>query len=253
VSDLPRGATVRSDAGLYGYERALHRVGLARIAGADEAGRGACAGPLVVAAAVLPPGKRGQVPGLADSKLLTAAARERVYAQVVRRAVSWSVVVIPPQQVDRIGLHVANVQGMRRALAQLTVTPAYALTDGFPVPGLDVPGLAVWKGDRVAACIAAASVVAKVTRDRLMVDLHEKWPVYDFATHKGYCTEAHQDALNRHGPCPEHRYCYLNVRVAAGLGPAVPGSGVDGPFVDDPLVDDNGLVMTEPGERELSA
>jgi ribonuclease HII len=210
---LPR-TTVRRDAGLYGYERALARRGLTPVAGVDEAGRGACAGPLVVAAAVLPPGKRGEVPGLADSKLLTALARERVYAEVVRRAVSFSAVVISPQEVDRIGLHVANVQGMRRALAQLTVSPAYALTDGFPVPGLAVPGLAVWKGDRVAACIAAASVVAKVTRDRLMVALHDEWPVYDFATHKGYCTEAHQLALDRHGPCPEHRYSYVNVRAA---------------------------------------
>jgi ribonuclease HII len=206
------GTTVRRDAGLYGYERALARRGLTPVAGADEAGRGACAGPLVVAAVVLPPGGRGQVPGLADSKLLTPLARERVYAQVMRRAAAWSAVVIPPQEVDRIGLHVANITGMRRALAQLSVTPSYVLTDGFPVPGLDVPGLAVWKGDRVAACIAAASVVAKVTRDRLMVALHERFPAYDFATHKGYCTPEHQAALLAHGPCAEHRFSYVNVR-----------------------------------------
>jgi ribonuclease HII len=206
------GQTVRRDAGLYGYERALARHGLTPVAGADEAGRGACAGPLVVGAVVLPPGQRGQVPGLADSKLLTPAARERVYAQVVKRAAAWSVVVIPPQEVDRIGLHVANITGMRRALSQLGVTPAYVLTDGFAVPGLDVPNLAVWKGDRVAACIAAASVVAKVTRDRIMTRLHDDWPMYDFATHKGYCTPEHQSALHRHGPCPEHRYSYVNVR-----------------------------------------
>ena len=149
------GRTVRRDAGLYGYERALARRGLTPVAGADEAGRGACAGPLVVGAVMLPEGKRGQVPGLADSKLLTPLARDRVYAQVLRRAVAWSAVVIPPGEVDRLGLHVANLVGMRRALAQLRVAPAYVLTDGFPVPGLDVPGLAVWKGDRVAACIAA--------------------------------------------------------------------------------------------------
>jgi ribonuclease HII len=208
------GTTVRRDAGLYGYERALARRGLTPVAGADEAGRGACAGPLVVAAVVLPPGARGQVPELADSKLLTPLARERVYAQVVRRAAAWSAVVIPPQEIDRIGLHVANITGMRRALAQLSVTPSYVLTDGFPVPGLDVPGLAVWKGDRVAACIAAASVVAKVTRDRLMVALHEQFPAYEFATHKGYCTPEHQAALLANGPCPEHRFTYVNVRGA---------------------------------------
>ncbi|HET7530640.1 MAG TPA: ribonuclease HII [Mycobacteriales bacterium] len=209
-----RGVTVRRDAGLYGYERALARRGLWPVAGADEAGRGACAGPLVVAAAVLPEGKRGQVPGLADSKLLTPAARERVYAQVVRRAVAWSAVVIPPGEVDRLGLHVCNVTGMRRALARLSVRPAYVLTDGFPVPGLDVPGLAVWKGDRVAACIAAASVIAKVTRDRIMTDLHGQFPAYGFDEHKGYVTPEHQAALREHGPCAEHRFSYVNVRGA---------------------------------------
>jgi ribonuclease HII len=206
------GSTVRRDAGLYGYERALARRGLWPVAGADEAGRGACAGPLVVAAVVLPEGKRGQVPGLADSKLLTPLARERVYAQVVRRALAWSVVVIPPQEVDRRGLHVSNVIGMRRAFAQLDVKPAYVLTDGFPVPGLDVPGLAVWKGDRVSGCIAAASVVAKVTRDRIMTALHERFPSYGFDEHKGYVTPEHQHALGRHGPCAEHRFSYVNVR-----------------------------------------
>jgi ribonuclease HII len=212
--ETPRPSTIRRDAGLYGYERALARRGLWPVAGADEAGRGACAGPLVVGAVVLPEGKRGQVPGLADSKLLTAAARERVYAQVMKRALAWSVVVISAQEVDRLGLHVCNVMGMRRALAQLTETPAYVLTDGFPVPGTGVPGLAVWKGDRVAACIAAASVVAKVTRDRIMVEMHERWPHYNFAEHKGYVTPEHQAALREHGPCPEHRFSYINVRGA---------------------------------------
>jgi ribonuclease HII len=209
--------TVRRDAGLYGYERALARRGLTPVAGADEAGRGACAGPLVVSAVVLPPGARGQVPGLADSKLLTPLARERVYAQVMRRAAAWSAVVIPPQEVDRTGLHVANITGMRRALAQLSVRPSYVLTDGFAVPGLDVPGLGVWKGDKVAACIAAASVVAKVTRDRLMVALHASFPAYDFATHKGYITEEHSAALAELGPCPVHRMRFVNVRRAAGI------------------------------------
>jgi ribonuclease HII len=212
--DGRRGITVRRDAGIYGYERALARRGLQPVAGADEAGRGACAGPLVVGAVILAEGKRGQVPGLADSKLLTPLAREKVYAQVVKRALAWTAVVIPPGEVDRLGLHVCNVMGMRRALAQLAVTPAYVLTDGFPVPGLDVPGLAVWKGDRVAACIAAASVIAKVTRDRLMVEMHDQWPEYSFNEHKGYVTPEHQTALREHGPCPEHRFSYVNVRGA---------------------------------------
>jgi len=219
MSDLPRGATVRSDAGLYGYERALRRVGLAHVAGADEAGRGACAGPLVAAATILPDTRAGIVPGLADSKLLTEKVRERCYEQVVRRALAWSVVVIEAEECDRLGMHVANVEALRRAVALLDVQADYVLTDGFPVDGLGVPGLAVWKGDRVAACIAAASVVAKVTRDRIMGALHERYPTYDFKTHKGYITDAHAAALTEHGPCPEHRMRFVNVRRAAGLEP----------------------------------
>ncbi|MDQ1625574.1 MAG: ribonuclease [Actinomycetota bacterium] len=207
----PARIVVRRDGGLYAYERALARAGFGPVAGADEAGRGACAGPLVVAAVILPPGRRGQVPGLADSKLLSPAVREEVYAEVVARAVTWSAVVIPPGEVDRIGLHVSNVAGMRRALCRLDRAPDYVLTDGFPVSGLPAPALAVWKGDRVSASIAAASVVAKVTRDRLMVDLHERYPAYDFAGHKGYVTPTHNAALDAYGPCPEHRFSYVNV------------------------------------------
>jgi ribonuclease HII len=206
---------VRREAGLWSYEQALGRARLAPVAGVDEAGRGACAGPLVVAAAVLPPGRRGEVPGLADSKLLTAAARERVYDEVVRRAAAWRVVVIPPAEIDRCGLHVMNVAGMRRALAGLDTEVRYALTDGFPVSGLGVPTLAVWKGDRVAACVAAASVLAKVTRDRIMAQLHEVHPAYGFDEHKGYCTPEHQEALDAYGPCGEHRFSYVNVSSAA--------------------------------------
>ena len=217
VMALPRGMTVRRDAGLYGYERALARVGLAPVAGVDEAGRGACAGPLVAAAVVLPAGPRGRIRGLADSKLLTPAARERCYAQVTRRADAWSVVAVPAADCDRLGMHVANVAALRRALARLDTRPTYVLTDGFPVDGLEVPGLAIWKGDRVTACIAAASVIAKVTRDRIMAGLHERYPDYDFATHKGYCTAEHQDALDRHGPCPEHRRRFVNVRRAGDM------------------------------------
>jgi ribonuclease HII len=217
VSVLPRGSTVRRDAGLYGYERALRRHGIEPIAGVDEAGRGACAGPLVAGAAILPSGKAGIIPGLADSKLLTEKARERCYDQVVRRALAWSVVVIDSEECDRLGMHVANVEALRRAVALLELPPAYVLTDGFPVDGLGVPGLAVWKGDRVAACIAAASVLAKVTRDRIMVGLDADWPVYDFKTHKGYITDTHSAALTEHGPSPVHRWRFVNVRRAAGL------------------------------------
>lgn len=218
MTAMPRGVTVRRDAGLYGYERALRRVGFDPIAGVDEAGRGACAGPLVAAAVVLRDGKGGQIPGLADSKLLTAKARERCYDVVTRKAAAWSVVVVSSTDCDALGMHVANVEALRRALARLGTIPSYVLTDGFPVDGLGLPGLAVWKGDRVAACIAAASVVAKVTRDRMMAELHEQFPAYDFATHKGYVTKEHQAALAEHGPCPEHRWRFVNVRRARDFG-----------------------------------
>jgi ribonuclease HII len=205
---------VRSENGLWAYERVLQRSGFRHVAGADEAGRGACAGPLVVAAVVLPTGRRGEVPGLADSKLLTEKAREAAYEQVLERALAWSVVVVPPQEVDRCGLHVMNVRAMRQAVARLEPCPSYVLTDGFPIGGMPAPTLAVWKGDRVAACVAAASVVAKVTRDRIMTRLHDEYPQYGFAVHKGYVVPEHGAALRQHGPCPEHRFSYVNVRSA---------------------------------------
>ena len=203
---------VRSEHGLWALERVLQNHGFPHVAGADEAGRGACAGPLVVAAVVLPQGRRGEVPGLADSKLLTEKAREAAYDEVVRRALAWSVVVVPPQEVDRQGLHVMNVRAMRQAVSRLDVVPSYVLTDGFPIQGMPAPTLAVWKGDRVAACVAAASVIAKVTRDRMMGELDGRFPAYGFSGHKGYSTPEHQAALAEHGPCPEHRFSYVNVR-----------------------------------------
>src|SRR3954465_13315595 len=226
---------------LWDMERRLRRRGFATIAGADEAGRGACAGPLVAAACVLPSGRRGRVPGLADSKLLTAAARDRVYEEVVDRAVSWSVVVIPVEDLDARGMHVTNIEALRRAVWTLDPGPDYVLTDGFPVSGLTQPTLAVWKGDRVAACVAAASVLAKVTRDRIMLELHERWPEYDFAGHKGYITDVHSAALDRHGPCPQHRMRFINV-VRARDAHAARAVGLTG-----------GAAMVDDGDMRASA
>ncbi|MEV4223533.1 ribonuclease HII [Nonomuraea sp. NPDC049725] len=204
---------------MYAYERALARRGLTPIAGVDEAGRGACAGPLVVAAVIL----RKEINGLGDSKLLSAPVRERLYERIVDTA-HVGVVVIPPGEIDARGLHKCNVSGMRRAVARLSCDPGYILTDGFPVPGLPAPSLAVWKGDQVAACVAAASIVAKVTRDRLMVALDDDYPLYGFAEHKGYVTPQHRLALGTHGPCPHHRYSF--VTVAREMGENEMGAGV---------------------------
>lgn len=193
------------------------------MAGVDEAGRGACAGPLVVAACVLRPGDGARLSELADSKLLTARARDRVFDLVRARAVAYSVVVVDVEDVDAGGVHAANIAGMRRAVARLEPHPGYVLTDGFAVPGLTAPSVPVKKGDRVVACVAAASVLAKVTRDRIMTGFHERYPAYSFDVHKGYSTSEHLDALDRHGPSDLHRWSFSNVAsVGAAHGMRAP-------------------------------
>ncbi|MET8158090.1 ribonuclease HII [Sphaerisporangium sp. NPDC005289] len=216
VTYRPRPSVVRRDSGLYGYERALARRGLSPIAGVDEAGRGACAGPLVVAAVVL----RCEIDGLADSKLLTPARREVLYDRILATARAVQVVVTPPEEIDTRGLHKCNIAGMRRAVAGLGCDLGYVLIDGFPVPGLPAPSLAVWKGDQVSACVAAASIVAKVTRDRMMTSLDDLYPQYGFAEHKGYVTAGHRRALAAHGPSPHHRFSFVTVNsvVRSGAG-----------------------------------
>lgn len=206
---------LRAQSGLWAWERVLQRSGFPYVAGTDEAGRGPCAGPLVVAAVVLATGRRGEIAGLRDSKLLSERGRERAYAQVLERALSVAVVVVGPQEIDRCGIHVVNLRAMRQAVHRLDPCPSYVLTDGFAVPGMPAPALAVCKGDRLTACVAAASVVAKVTRDRMMVELSQRYPAYGFEVHKGYNVPEHQAALHTHGPTPEHRYSWVNVQRAA--------------------------------------
>lgn len=231
----PARAVVRRSAGTWTLQSTLHRHGLGPVAGVDEAGRGACAGPLVVAACVLRPGDAKRLDGLTDSKLLTAVAREEYFALITRFAQDHAVIVIPPQEVDRRGVHVANIEGMRRAVAGLSEPPGYVLTDGFAVRGFGSPALAVPKGDQAAACVAAASVLAKVTRDRIMVALDRQYPQYGFAEHKGYCTPVHDAALAEHGPAAVHRYSFVNVRAARATtavgrvgGRVHNGSAIDG-------------------------
>lgn len=207
--------------GLFGYERALRRAGFEHVAGADEAGRGACAGPLVAAAVILSSSPRRQIEGLRDSKLLTPAARDRLFDDIQAKAVAVACVSVESDECDLLGMHVANLAALRRAVKRLDVEPAFVLTDGFGVDGLGAPGLAIWKGDRVAACVAAASIVAKVTRDRVMAAYHDRWPDYDFGVHKGYCTPLHQERLDALGPCPIHRLRFENVARTQ-----MPGFGV---------------------------
>jgi ribonuclease HII len=217
VTTWPPRTVIRKSSGLRTLESALYRSGLGPVAGVDEVGRGACAGPLVVAACVLGQGRLESLAALDDSKKLTEKAREKLYPLICRYALAYHVVFIPSVDVDRRGVHVANIEGMRRAVAGLSVRPGYVLSDGFRVPGLPVPSLPVIGGDAAAACIAAASVLAKVSRDRLMVAMEADHPGYGFADHKGYSTLAHSAALNELGPCPQHRYSFINVRrVASG-------------------------------------
>lgn len=207
---------IRPGRGSYGYERALNRAGLAPVAGADEAGRGACAGPLVAAAVVLDPHR--PIKGLDDSKVLTPLQRQRLHDEIMRKAVAVATVRVEHDECDRLGMHQADLHALRRAVARLTVPPSFVLTDGFPVDGLGVPGLGIWKGDKVAACVSAASIIAKVTRDKIMIDHDSTYPQYGFAVHKGYCTAAHQSALEEHGPCAIHRWCFDNVVRTARVG-----------------------------------
>ena len=197
-------------------EELLDARGLGPVAGVDEAGRGACCGPLTVAACILPPGPLAGLEKLTDSKKLTPAWREKLYPLIIDAAVAWSVVTISAAEIDARGIQHANISGMRRAVAALDVQPGYVLTDAWRVPGLAVPHLPVVGGDAAVRSISAASVLAKVTRDRLMVELDAEFPEYGFASHKGYSTKVHMAAVSRHGAMREHRYTYANVVKAHG-------------------------------------
>lgn len=213
----PPRTVIRRSSGLRTLESALYRSGLGPVAGVDEVGRGACAGPLVVAACVLGPNRSESLASLDDSKKLTEQAREALFPLICRYALAYHVVFISAREVDRRGVHVANIEGMRRAVAGLTHRPGYVLSDGFRVPGLPMPSLPVIGGDAAAACIAAASVLAKVSRDRLMVAMDDEHPGYGFAVHKGYSTAMHTAALAELGPCAQHRFSFINVRRVAGV------------------------------------
>jgi ribonuclease HII len=201
------------------HEQALERSGIWPVAGADEAGRGACAGPLVIASVILPPPSQPLPEALlaiADSKLLTPRKRESLFDQIMNDALAVAVVCVDVDEIDANGVHAANIAGMRRALLALDPAPQYVLTDGFAIAGVGIPGLAVWKGDQVSAVIAAASIIAKVTRDRIMVSLDSQFPEYGFAKHKGYITRAHEAALIENSPSSVHRRSFANIAALLG-------------------------------------
>ena len=192
-------------------ESLLIEAGITPLAGVDEAGRGACAGPLVIASVVLADPFAPELAKVRDSKDVSEAEREKLFDLVTSAALSISVITVPAAEVDSRGVHAANLDGMRRAVQGLSVTPSYVLTDGYAIEGLAIPNVAVWKGDQVVTCISAASIIAKVTRDRIMRDLDTEFPNYGFAKHKGYITKVHTEALQEHGPCIEHRRSFANI------------------------------------------
>lgn len=196
------------------YEVALERAGLGPVAGIDEAGRGACCGPITIAACILPEKIVPALAGLTDSKKLTAAARSRLEPAIKKHALAWSVVNVSAADIDKRGIQWANVSGMRRAAALLDPAPGYVLTDALRVPGFPTPYLPMIGGDAAARCIAGASVLTKVARDRWMSDLDAQYPGYGFAAHKGYGTRTHVRAVEEFGACAEHRMTYANIAVA---------------------------------------
>jgi ribonuclease HII len=184
-------------------ENAVRRLGYAHVAGVDEVGRGCLAGPVVAAAVVLR--SEEYVAGVADSKVLTAAERERLYPEITAAAVAWSVSIVESDEIDRINIHKASLKAMRESILALVPLPGFVLVDGFRIPELLMPQRSIIGGDRRSTAIAAASILAKVTRDRIMMALHEADPRYGFNHHKGYATREHLDAVTRYGYSPRHR------------------------------------------------
>ena len=192
-------------------ESTLIASGIKQIAGVDEAGRGPCAGPLVVAAVILKDPFAPELSEVRDSKELSEALREKLFDVVIEQALSYSIIEISVEEIDSFGLHKSNLEGLRRAINSLEVVPEYVLTDGYVIEGLAIPNLAVWKGDQVAVSISAASILAKVYRDRELVKLDAKYPGYGLAKHKGYITAAHTKALGELGVTEIHRKSFANI------------------------------------------
>ena len=184
-------------------ENALRRMGFVYVAGVDEVGRGCLAGPVVAAAVVLDPDR--YIPRISDSKTVTALERERLYTRITREAVCWSVVAVAPTEIDEINIHQASLRAMQRAVMSCVPLPDMVLVDAFRIPDLPMAQRGVVHGDARCTAIAAASIVAKVTRDRAMLELHSLDPRYGFDRHKGYATRDHLEAVARHGYSDVHR------------------------------------------------
>lgn len=192
-------------------EEMLRDAQISPIAGVDEAGRGPCAGPLLIASVILDDPFADIWSEIRDSKEISEKKRELLFDLVMNNAAAVSIIEVSPEEIDLRGVHAANLDGMRRAVNGLSITPAYVLTDGYAIEGLAIPNIAVWKGDQVVTAISAASIIAKVTRDRIMREMDEIYPGYGFAGHKGYITAAHTAAIAKLGVTPIHRKSFSNI------------------------------------------
>lgn len=214
---MAKGAVKKSKAGeeksrlykLFNFEREVKGAGFASVAGLDEVGRGTLAGPVVAAAVILP--LDIFIDGLNDSKRLSPAKRDRLFDEISSRARSFGIGVVQSSRIDEVNIYRATCEAMVKALASMPEKPDFLLIDGLRLPGIGPNQLPIIKGDSLSASIAAASIIAKVTRDRTMVQYEQIYPGYGFAAHKGYATAAHIDALKKHGPCPIHRRSFRPV------------------------------------------
>lgn len=201
-------------AAMYEYERQAYREGFELVAGVDEAGRGPLAGPVAIGAVILP--KEIYIPFLNDSKKLSEKRREIIYDIIKEQAVAYSVVLVDRETIDKENIYVATKNGMYDAILKLTPKADKVLIDAMPLDKLPIPCLSIVKGDAKSASIAAASVLAKVTRDRFMKEMDEIYPEYGFKNHKGYGTKAHIEAIKKYGPCPLHRESFEPIKSMIG-------------------------------------
>jgi ribonuclease HII len=185
------------------FETSLWEQGISLVAGVDEAGRGPLAGPVVAAAVIFPP--NFFFDGVDDSKRLKSEEREQLYPQIISNCITHGVGIVSVEEIDRLNIYQAAMLAMREALSQLSPAAQHALVDGRAIPQLKLPQTAIVKGDALSFTVGAASIIAKVTRDRLMLDYHREFPQYGFDAHKGYATPAHLKALREYGPCEIHR------------------------------------------------
>ena len=201
---------MKKEVDLLSYEKKLYQSGYSLICGTDEAGRGPLAGPVVAAAVILP--KNYILDGLNDSKQLSEKKREKYYPIIIKDAISYGIGIVDAKTIDEINIYEASRLAMEKAIASMSVKPDYVLTDAMPIKGLDIPVTSIVHGDALSLSIAAASVLAKVTRDHIMYDLDKKYPEYECAKHKGYPTKRHLELLKKYGANSEYRFTYKPVR-----------------------------------------